>query len=226
MSINVYWSCIEKEWLRAKKPTPILSKIDKNLINTGITKCPAFRNNLDNTFGLHSLYDYTFELEEGKIKSNSFDQEFFDDHLLIRSIPEKVFSFQQYYIFFTDQDSLKITGNLFPFLEDNNITDRCKVFSGEFDIGKWFRNLEFAFQLKRNYDSFKIEENEIYSYIKFHTQEKINFIQYRHSPMLKEFLSDVTNTKFYSNKFKDLQDYYRMFKTKKLILKEIQKNVL
>ena len=229
MSINVYWSCLEDQWLRANPPVPVY----KDFLNksqypeTGIQKCPAFTAELKNVYGIKSLYEYNFSIEDNNLKSNMYDQPFFDRHVLIRSLKERTFSFLQYYTFFTESDSLLMSANIQPYLENNNpINDRCICFPGVFDIGKWYRNLDFAFYLKEQYDQFIINEDQIFCYIKFHTGEKINFIQHRHSPKLVSLLSEVIASKTFTSSSRNLITYYKMFKTKKMIINEIKKNIL
>ena len=226
MSINVYWACIEDEWMRAEEPKPIWEKIQKSSlsVNSGLRFCPVVKDYMKNTYSISSLYDYEFSVVGEKVSSEMYDQEFFDRHVKIRSISEKLFSFNQWFIFFTDKDSLnlEITSAYF---EDNNVTERCIVVPGILDIGKLFREIDFAFALKKKFNKFKIDEGEIFYYLKFHTNEKINFIQFRHSEGLVKHLSDVHKRNKYS-KLKPLQFYYDVFNTKKLILKEIKNNLI
>lgn len=228
MSINVYWSCIEDEWLRAVNPIPVYnSVIDQgHFSDANVHRCPAFSNSLKNTFCLKSIYDYTFEVKDNSIWSKDYDQNFYDRHVLVRSMKDRVFSFQQYFTFFTEEDSLLMTGNLQPFLELNDINDRCLVIPGTFDIGKWFRNIEFSFHLKSNFSEFKITEGETYSYVKFHTEEKVNLIQYRHSEKLASILREQMYVRNNTPRLRNLVAYYKMFKTKKIILEEIKKNIV
>jgi hypothetical protein len=228
MSIKVYWSCLEDEWLRASGPENVYSNFLKNnqFETTGVHRCPAFVNSLKNTYALRSLYNYDFKISENSVGSTYYDQDFFNEHVNVRSLQERTFSFNQYYTFFTEEDSLTMTGNLQPYLENNNITDRCTVFPGAYDIGKWFRNIEFSFYLKPQYDTFVINEGEIYTYLKFHTEEKIEFIQYRHSTALVSHLREIMASRNHTAKSRNLFSYYNMFKTKKMILKEIKKNIL
>jgi len=226
MSINVYWACLEDEWMRAIEPQPVWEKIQKTplAINSGLRFCPAVKDYMKNVYSLHSIYDYNFSIQDDKVVTNMYDQTFFDRHMNIRSVSEKLFSLNQWFIFFTDADSLKLEVTN-AYLEDNNVTERCNIIPGAIDIGKIFRNIDFAFYLKDKFNEFKIEEGEIYYYLKFHTNEKINFIQYRHNKVLTEYLSDISNRRNYT-KIKPLQTYYDMFKTKKLILKEIKNNLI
>jgi hypothetical protein len=112
-------------------------------------------------------------------------------------------------------------------MEDNNITKKCICIPGTLDIGKWFRTTDFAFFLKKEYDSFDIKEGEIYQYIKFHTNEKIIFKQFKINTKLREYLRDINNAKNSRIlKPRHLNEYYEMFKNKKQIIKEIKSNLI
>ena len=231
MTIIVYWSCTEEEWLRAKEPQPIYSNFikDKKDQTTGIKLCPAVKDYTKNTFSLKSIYEYYFETSENEsgVFSNLYNQKFFDQHVLVRSNLDKFFTFNQSFIFFTEEKSLQMSTGIFPYLEDNNITERCIVIPGEMDIGKWFRPIEFAFYLKSKYKEFKIDENEIYQYIKFNTKDKIIFKQFRTNEKIKEYIKDATSSKdFRKRQNRSITNYYDMLKNKKHIIKEIKDNLL
>jgi len=231
-TINVYWTCIENEWMRASAPEPVSStfykdrKYDKTQPNINMHHCPSFNLHLENMFALRSIYSYKFGVVNGDVVSNDYDQSFFARHVNIKSIEQKLFSFQQSFIFFTDDESLKATMSLPPYFEDNDITKRCVVLPGELDIGKWFRNTDLAFYLKSGYNEFNIEEGDIYSYIKFHTDKKINFIQFKQNERLTSFLIDGIASKNNKKKIFSIEKYYAMFRTKKIILEEIKKNII
>jgi hypothetical protein len=227
-TINVYWACLEKEWLRADQPIPILSKFikDNSEIKNSVDVCPAFRLENRNVFGLKSLYSYNFSIDGNTIGSSLYDQEFYDWHVCVRNFNKHFFTFSQEFVFFTDSPSLNMTGGILPYFENNNITDRCTVIPGVFDIGKWYRPIEFAFFLKPQYNEFKIEHGEIFQYIKFHTDKKINFIQFKENDALKSYLKDAMHSRINKKNVFSLDFYYKKFNLKKLILKEIKGNVL
>jgi hypothetical protein len=112
-----------------------------------------------------------------------------------------------------------------PHLEDNNVSERCLVIPGQYDIGKWFRSTDMAFHLKKNYDQFKIEKDEVMFYVRFHTKEKINFKQFRFTETLSDYVKDGFKLNFFRS-MKFLPAYYAAFKNKKLILKEINENLI
>lgn len=229
-TINVFWSCLEPEWMRAEEPAAVLPEFIRNdkMLETRIPQCPAFRNELYNVFGIKSIYDYEFSVntEAGEVSTTTYDQKFYNRHVIVRSMKERTFTFSQEMVFFTDEPSLIMSGDLFPYLEDNNITERCIVYPGQFDIGRWYRPVEFAFKLKDRYDTFKIEAGEIYQYIRFHTDNNIKFIQFRETPKLNQMLKDITETRSNKKGIFSLDYYYERFKLKKLIMKEIKENLL
>ena len=230
--INVYWTCIENEWLRASAPESVTSlfykdrKYDKAYPDINMHHCPSFNGHLHNMFALKSLYSYRFNVNGNNISSSDYDQDFFSRHVNIKSIEKKLFSFNQSFVFFTDVDSLPTTLSLPPYLENNNITTRCTILPGELDIGKWFRNTDMAFYLKEPYNEFCIEEGEVFAYMKFHTDKKINFIQYRQTDKLNSLLLDTIRSKNNKKKIFSIDRFYSLFSTKKIILKEIKENIL
>jgi hypothetical protein len=232
MTTNVYWACIEPEWMLAQEPESVASIFYKKNLHDSkngmamLNHCPSFNKNLKNLFALRSIYDYDFIIDDEKITSNFYDEQFFNNHVNVRDINKRLFSFKQCFIFFTDSPSLEVTFYEHPYLEDNNITERCMIVAGQFNIGKWFRNTEFAFYLKKDYNSFKIERGEIFTYLRFHTDEKINFQQFRFNEKLHGFVNDgfVLNSPI--GALRNLENYYKSFKNKKLILNEIKDNLL
>jgi hypothetical protein len=233
MSINVYWTAVAGSGsMLATPPESVMSTflkkkfIDPDNPLSHIHHCPAFNDNFRNVFTMKSLYNYEFFLENGTLTSKDYDQEFYDNHVVIRSYEKRFFTFMNSYLFFTDEPSLNATFYEYPCFEDNNITQRCIPIAGQFDIGKWFRNTEFVFFLKHSHQSFKIEQNEVYSYMRFHTHKKINFIEFNYSDKLKKFNQQRAEAITKVSRLSKLENYYKMFRHKKLILKEIKENVI
>ena len=231
MSINVFWACIESEWMEAEEPTSVYAKIkseqfvNKNQHFTRLDMCPAIRERCKNTFELKSIYDYNFSVSRDEVYTDEYDEVFFKRHVMIRDIDKKMFSFSTRYVFFTDSESLIVNFYEHPFLEHNNITQRCTVIPGSFDIGKWFRNTEFAFYLKPGVDTFRVEKNEVFAYITFLTDERINFKQFVYDEQINSFLTDGTNL-VSRYRYPSLSKYYKSFKNKKRILSYINKNLV
>jgi hypothetical protein len=232
MTINVYWACIEPEWMLAQEPESVASIFYKKNLHDSkngmamLNHCPSFNKNLKNLYALRSIYEYDFIIDDEKITSNFYDEQFFNTHVNVRDIKKRLFSFKQCFIFFTDSPSLEVTFYEHPYLEDNNITERCMIVAGQFNIGKWFRNTEFAFYLKDGYNGFKIDKGEIFTYLRFHTDEKINFQQFRFNEKFHGFVNDGFVLNSPMGALRNLENYYKSFKNKKLILNEIKDNLL
>lgn len=237
MSINIYWACLEKEWMLAEQPESVpFSFYEKKLFNDknnffNLNKCPAFNDRIQNTFSIKSIYDYSFDIfyenNEKIIKSNNFDQNFFNEHIIIRDIEKNAFSFLQRYIFFTDEQSLKTDFYIMPYLEENNsIMNSCVLIPGTYDIAKWYRAVEFPFFLKNNCNNFSIYRNQILYYIKFNTNKKINFVQYRSNEILEQMEKDGFSLNVRGMNIKKMENYYKFFKNKNKILNEIKNNII
>jgi hypothetical protein len=231
--ITVYWSCLEDEWQRAKPPVEILKHhFAKDCYKTsGMQYCPAFKEALTNLYGIRSLYHYEIQFEGNgvtvppfvKVPRKPSEEEFFKQHFVPRDVPNKVFSFVQSFLYLCDKD-LEMTGNLSPHLEEGDVANRCIATPGRFNIGQWQRGVEFAVKLKDEYDTFKISEDEIFTYTQFHTNEKIEFKQFIRTPKLDELLLHNANMSFNKLRTWPLSSYKS--KVKNLIMKEAKSNTL
>jgi hypothetical protein len=234
MAITVYWACAEDEWVKSEKPEKVSQRFYSRDIKhvdsytkISINHCPFFNENLVNLYAIKSIYNYSFKIKNNEeCFSELYDQKFFDDHVSIRSIEKKFFSFLVKYIFFTEEDSLEMSAYQYPVFEENEIARRCMIIPGGFNIGKYFRNLEFPFILKKEFDEFIVNEEDVLYYLKFHTKEKINFKQFRCNDKLQQMINDSRKANQYSGKIPNIDTFYNKFKGKKYILDEIKKNIV
>ena len=232
--ITVYWTCYEEEWMRALPPEKISKKFHSYKIRSdnwqspiAVNYCPASNRALENIYSIKSLYDYSFTIKDNQCSSSLYDQNFYNEHVNVRSIEQKVFSFNNRYAFFTDEKSLEITAYEYPTFEQNEVSRRCIPISGKYDIGKWFRPLEFPFILKDEFDTFTVKEQDVLYYLRVHTNRPIVFKQFILTDTLRGMLnSAVKITSHKIDRFKTLESFYHMFKSKKYILKEIKKSLI
>ena len=235
MSITVYWSCLEDQWMRATQPEPVNKRFYKNKNMTSKDKaspnalnyCPVFNDRINNLYAIKSIYEYSFRIENGLCISEMYDQNFFNNHINLRSVEDKFFSFLNKYIFFTDEKSLEIGAYEYPVFEENDITKKCMIIPGKYDIGKWFRPLEFPFILKNEFNDFSVKREDVLYYLKFYTDEKIIFKQFLPTDNINNFWKSTTDLTTYDNKrFGSIDNFYKMFKLKDKILKEIKDNLV
>ena len=232
MAITVYWSCLEDDWIRAEEPEKVSKRFYEKKIKDddyrtplAVNHCPSFNGLLKNLYAVKSLYNYSFTIENNSCVSEMYNQKFFDDHVLVRSMEKKFFSYFNKYIFFTDEKSLEMTAYEHPIFEENAITERCMILPGKYDIGKWFRNLELSFILKKDFNTFSVKNQDVMYYLRFHTKENINFKQF----IMTDKLQKMINSNLLANsqsKLGSLDSFYNIFKGKKYILKEIKENLL
>lgn len=227
--ITVYWMCGENEWIRAAAPERVSQKLfsPETLGTVPLNYCPASNRALSNVYSVKSIYDYSFTIKNGEVASPDYDQEFFNNHIIVRSVEKRIFSFVNQYAFFTDEPSLEITAYEHPTFEQNEVSKRCMPIKGQYDIGKWFRPLEFPFILKEEFDTFTVKDQDVLYYLKFHTNRPIKFKQFYLTDNLKKLLdSSVASTFHKTGKFNNLEAFYNMFKVKKYLLKEIKSSLL
>lgn len=225
MVVNVYWSCLEDEWMRSAEPQAVYKDFfsKNNLNKTELQMCPAFGDYTKNVFSINSIYDYEIEINNGHAFSPNFDQYFFDSHVNTRYTDNKIIHFSQSYAFFTDKDSLEMSIE-HPYLSNTFLSQNCTVIPGKFNIAKWYRPTDMAVILNNN--KFVINVGDPLYYIRLHTDEKINFIQYYDSDLLQKFRKSALNSNRYSKRFKKLSNFYSKFNLRNNILNEIQSNII
>ena len=235
MAITVYWTCLEKEWFRASEPINISKRFydlhrDDHIELGTVIKCPATTAELNNLYGLQSLYDYKINVDSQKLVSSPmYDQQFFDEHVLVRDKEKKIYIFSQRHIFFTEEDSLEVTMQIPPYFENTAIAKDVFSIPGTLDIGKWFRATEHTFYMKDGINSIQINEKDILFYMKFHTKQKIIFKEFMSTDKILKYAHDITaSVDGRALKGRKLDHYYKMFKPnyKKFLIEEIKKNLL
>jgi hypothetical protein len=221
--------------MRATQPEPVSKRFYKNKKITSKDKsspnalnyCPVFNERINNLYAIKSIYEYSFNIENGLCVSSMYDQNFFNNHINVRSVEDKFFSFINKYIFFTDEKSLEVGAYEYPVFEENDITKKCMMIPGKYDIGKWFRPLEFPFILKNEFNDFSVKREDVLYYLKFYTDENIIFKQFLPTYNINNFWKSATDMTTYDNKrFGSIDNFYKMFKLKDKILKEIKDNLV
>ena len=233
--ITVYWGVPELSnftGIRHTEPIPLLSHHlkGKNLQALEYNKCPAFRKSVENTFcGMASL-PFSMSFNEQGLSFDPSQQQLFERLVVVRSVQERMFSWNMRHIFFTDEDSL-LMDLMHPWLEDNEFTNNVSLVSGQFDIGKWFRPAESSFTVKRGNRTVSIKENDPIYYLKFHTTEKIQFKRFLCTPEIYSYVNSTVHSRnYHTHDANSLDWYYNIFgkhrKFKKLILKKIKENLI
>ena len=128
-------------------PEPAFAYYLKQRKDSLLMKCPAFSEQLKNTYVIKSPYDISFKYdkESKKLKTNKVNQEFYNDNINFRvsETDPIIVHFFPRYLFLTDSK------NPLQIIQMPLILRPTKIgmVTGAFDISKWVRPIEFAFEL-------------------------------------------------------------------------------
>lgn len=233
--ITVYWGVPELSnftGIRHAEPVPLMGHHfkGKNLPAIDYNRCPGFRKSIENTFcGMASL-PFTLHFDEQGLRIDPGQDELFNKLVVIRSLPDRLFSWNMRHLFFTEEDSL-LMDLMHPSLEDNEFTNNVGLVTGQFDIAKWFRPTESTFFVKGGNRTVSIREGDPLYYLKFHTTERIQFKRFMCTPEIYSYVnSTVQSRNYHTSDATSLDWYYNIFgkhkKFKKLILKKIKEQLI
>jgi hypothetical protein len=231
--VDVYWTCDNVNSLLVEPLKSVVNDLKKNNFLFGeetknYYKCPGYTNFFKNTFVIES--SMSFELTH-TINPNGSpnigvnrDQKFFDDNILVDKLSDiqQMIHINQFHYFFSEQD---IEISVMPaFYHDNDLNNHY-ITSGKFNISKWFRPLYPNIILKGS--KLKIEKGDALFYIKFHTNENINFKHFEQTEYLNSLSKDCLNVKSVIPHM-GLDKLYKLFTRRnqnKKVLREIKKNL-
>jgi hypothetical protein len=190
--------------------------------------CPAYLDHMNNLFSLRFPVSYTLDLMQDRVGTRSYDQEFFNNFVFIRDMPQRLISFNVRYVFFAEQSCTMSLQQ--PYMEDNDLANKTVSMPGTFDIGQWFRTTDYTVQVKSNVDSLNIERGDVYNYLRVDTDEPVEFVRFDYTDELDRIQRDILQSKMIlGNKSPKLSYYYQLFKQsmyRKKILSLIQQNIL
>ena len=224
-----------KEGIRAEDPVPIYKKFLKEVSEkdseSNLSHCPAILDELRNVYGIKPYYDYELKIDSNNnISTEDYTQKFFDEHILVRN--NKLVSFEANYVFFAPYEESLLISQVAPFLEDNDIANKTLTVPGQFDIGKYFRAMDYAFIFKKKISSIKFLRKQVFFYVRFHTTRPIVFRQFFWDKEINEYYSPMMaakNHKYLKDPIDTILSYYYKlfdkFQFKKKLIKIIEKNL-
>jgi len=233
MAITVYYGHTDN--ILGFDLEPVRDYINKNILNTpGMKKtllisCPAFKDEIHNTFVVKSIYDYNIEWDGEKITSPMHDQDFFNRFLNIRSASDGFISYLSPTPIFVAESNDLIMSQINAQFHDNDIVNKCIMTPGTFNIGKHLpRKLELAIKFKQP-GEIKIREGDALYYVKFHTKEKIIFKKFIWSEELEMLTNKNLQIRTFTRDIKSLQWWYNFMsrhKLKNYYLKRIKQHLI
>ena len=131
------------------------------------------------------------------------------------------------YIFFSETP-VNLT-QMHPYLHHNTFTENGNGLLGEYDCGQWLRPLMAPYILdpKKQEYNYNIKRGDIYSYIRFNTEEKVELVNFEPTERINDIINECLNLKVSSNKstfsLKYSYKQFMMYRRKQAILQEIKR---
>lgn len=187
-------------------------------------QCPAFQQYIKNTFVVRSTYDYELHLDKEKqsITSPLYNRDFPENFIHVRNLSAGLISYTDpRFVFFAEKD---LEMELMP-AHFHQTLGRHPIVPGTFNIGKHFRPIECAIHFFHS-DKIKIRERDPLFYVKFLTNEKIEFKKFFYNQnTLNALLGYFENKMRFTKKVIPLKWYYEN-SIRNIVLKEIKKNLI
>lgn len=194
--------------------------------------CPASQNELKNIFVVRAPYNLNIKInfKEGLMGTSSNDplSNYFLEKkkAFIRNGTSNSITLSIRNQFFS---SSPVEMSQIPaYYADNNFVNNSYIYSGKYDISKWFRAIDTTFRFKNNFYEIDIKKGDILYYVQFHTNKKIKIKEFKFTKTLQEYETKCTSLKNYIT-HKPLEILYNLFlqrKFNKRILKEIKANLM
>jgi len=211
------------------KPEPLLqhlNKLYKDVLDyRGYLRCPAMLEAVKNTFVIKSSFDYKiiYDKIQKKYHSPLYDQKFYDSYVYVRDFNIGFFNYDEPKIVFFSESDCDVE-QVPPYYHNNDFSKNI-ILTGRYNIGRHFRKLETVIILKDGNEEFTINENDAMYYVKFHINEKIEFIPFYCDSYLTDLMSSKLQVRNYTKRIIPLSWYYEK-SYRKSILKRIKDNIL
>jgi len=249
--VTVYWTSVNYPF-QCFEPDPAFHDFNKMLLSptcedqsfssTSVKYCPAVTDHLKNVFRIRSPIPYSISWDgKNNFNTNHGSQELFDNLVLVRNSKAGLLSLSLCrYVFFTEEPEL-ILEQRHANYSQTAFNKNISVIEGSFDVGKWFRSLDFAFLINKPDCFLELNSGDALYYVKFHTYKKIKFVKFLFNAEIREIFNSISNIKSYINPcplkddtslsfvYSKLERYYQVFQRsmyKKHILKLIKQNIL
>ena len=232
----VYWGIPKTENLYIHYYPPVNIKEKYKLFkptnpDSNFNRCPSYKVEGSKLFNILSPFDYNLIFENEELKTNYYDQEFFNNLVKIDDLKIKLFQFNIQYIFFTENPCYMTLGP--PYFSNSDMSVKCNYIPGGFDISKWFRNINVGVILKDKYNDITLKQGDEIISVKFDffNNDSIQLKKFYVTDALMEIHRGNMASRTYIPKNINtyLDTLYQKFNNSKLrsiIFKEIKNNLM
>lgn len=192
--------------------------------------CPAFLKSLNNTFIVRNPWTTTITIDysTGKFLNNQGQEDSISEHFTPKPVSrtQPLFNVYHNFLFFCEDDIE--TSTTPAYLHTSDFQTKCTYIPGTFNIAKWLRPVEGAFELQDNADCLEIKTGDPLYYVKFNTTDSIKFVRFDLTEELWSMAQGcVFHKKYQPNK--SLSYLYKLFfhsGRQRLVLKKIKENII
>ena len=189
-------------------------------------KCPAFQEYLKNVYVIRAPFDLTITIEKNKngeryIRTHEYDQSFWNTFINPRKGEYNHFytmSIAIQYLFFSEESVIMEV--LPAFMHPSKLQSNIKIIPGCFDVSKWIRPTDFAFEVIDESQSIEIKRGDPLLYVNFRTDKSINFIRTDYTTDIFKVNQSCVGLKFFvkgntlKQNYEAAKSYVEMFKSK------------
>jgi hypothetical protein len=159
-------------------PKPLFSILKEERKNAMYLKCPAFIDNVRNSYAVLSPFDLniTFDYPTRSMNIDRYGQQFFDATCVNRG--NQTIEGNPYMatlpirILFFSKENVEVTSGDLPILNPSSIQN-FKVIGGGFNISKWYRAVELSIEVKDPLQPISLKTDEPLFLVKFKTPKDL-----------------------------------------------------
>jgi len=148
------------------EPEPAYKYLIGKKANANYIRCPAFSAYLKNTYILRSPIDFKIWFFDGEFHTDSCDQKFYDKNIWCKVgiSGEHLVQMPPTILFFTKDNKTVTAESLPPVMHE---VPNALFIPGSFDISKWVRPLNFAFEISDVKKAVNIKRGDPLYMVKF-----------------------------------------------------------
>lgn len=210
-------------------------KVDLKDNRDDYLRCPAVSNRLRKIFVFRATTNTSVKVVDGQFVSYEISSD--DDQRRHQTTIELLhkptlqnhilLNYMHPVIFFTDAPSLTVSISP-PYFQKSVHSAFGAIVPGEFNVAKWFRPMNFEFQLWEGVSELKVPANDPIGYVECQTEAKVVLRKFNLTPRLNKLSSSLIHVSPH-RRFTKLREKYSLFERSKIsggILREIQENLV
>lgn len=210
-------------------------KVDLKDNRDDYLRCPAVGNRLKKTFVFRTTTNTSVKIIDGSYIAYEFSSE--DDmrrHQTTVELLHKptlnghyLLNYMHPVIFFTDAPSMTVSISP-PYFQKTVHSEYGVIVPGEFDVAKWFRPMNFEFQLWEGVTELRVPAGEPIGYVECQTDARVVLKKFNLTQKLNRLSSSLIHVSPH-RRFAKLSEKYKLFTNAKIsggILREIQDNLV